>query len=88
MTDDIEARRKRAIYRANYRGFREADMMLGGFAKAHGPDFTDDELREFEALIEESDHNIYDWITGNRPLPAQYDTALFARLKAFDPIKQ
>jgi len=33
MTDDIEARRKRAIYRANYRGFREADMMLGGFAK-------------------------------------------------------
>lgn len=87
MNLDIEARRKRAIYRANYRGFREADMMLGGFAKIHGPDFTDDELREFEALIEESDHNIYDWITGNLPLPAQHDTDLFTRLKAFDPLK-
>lgn len=86
MTDDIEARRKRAIYRANYRGFREADMMLGGFAKMHGPSFTDEELREFEALIEESDHNIYDWITGSKPLPAQYDTALFARLKTFKPV--
>ena len=85
MMSDIETRRKRAIYRANYRGFKEADIMLGGFAKAHGPEFTPEEIAQFEALIAESDHSIYDWINGTVPVPAQFNTPLFARLQAFKP---
>lgn len=83
MTDDLELRRKRLIYRSNYRGFKEADILLGGFAKTYGPSFTAEEVDQFEALIEEYDHNIYDWLIDQKPLPAQYDTALFARLKAY-----
>lgn len=85
MPDSLDVRRKRAIYRANYRGFKEADLMIGGFAKVHGPTFTAEELRAFEALIEESDHNIYDWVTDVKPVPAQHDTPLFARMQAFKP---
>jgi len=83
---NIETRRKRLIYRANYRGFKEADILLGGFAKAHVPTMDAEELGLFENLLEETDHNIYDWIKGSKPLPAQFDTALFARLKNYRPI--
>lgn len=81
-----EIRKKRLVYRANYRGFKEADMILGGFAKAHIDELTDDEITMFEDLLGAKDHDIYGWITGSLDLPAQYDTPLFAKLLAFKPV--
>ena len=54
-----EIRKKRLVYRANYRGFKEADMILGGFAKAHINELTDDEITMFEELLGAKDHDIY-----------------------------
>lgn len=84
-TDDMEIRRKRLTYRANYRGFKEADLILGGFAKAHMSELTDEEVMAFEDLLGAKDHDIYDWITGAKDVPANYDTPLLKRLKAFKP---
>jgi antitoxin CptB len=81
------ARRKRLIYRANYRGFREADLLLGGFAKRHMNELSDDQVLQFEALLGAKDHDIYAWITGRAAVPAEYDTPILARLRAFDPLK-
>lgn len=81
-----ERRKKRLIYRANYRGFKEADMILGGFAKAHIHELSDDEIIIFEKLLEAKDHDIYDWITKKTPVPAIYDTPLLAKLRAYNPI--
>lgn len=82
MTDP---RRKRLLYRANYRGFKEADILLGGFAKAHMDSLTDTEVEQFEYLLGAKDHDIYGWITGKLELPAEYDTPLFAKVKVFKP---
>ena len=82
----LDARRKRLLYRSNYRGFREADMILGGFAKAHIETMSDEEVTQFEDLLSAKDHDIYDWITGKTPVPANYDTPIFARIKKFKPI--
>ncbi len=76
---------KRLIHRANYRGFREMDLILGGFAKEHAPAFSAEDLAQFEILMDEKDHDIYDWICGSQPVPAQFDTPLFARLAAYKP---
>ena len=81
-----EIRKKRLVYRANYRGFKEADMILGGFAKAHINELTDDEITMFEELLGAKDHDIYGWITGSLDLPAQYDTPLFEKLLAFKAV--
>lgn len=80
-----DIRRKRLLYRANYRGFKEADLLLGGFAKANIERFTEDDLSAFEHLLEAKDHDIYNWITGKTAVPAQYDTPLFTRLRLFKP---
>jgi len=84
-TIDWETRRKRLIHRAHYRGFKEADLILSGFARTHGPDFSHDEILTFEELLGAKDHDIYAWITQTLPVPAIYDTPLLERLRAFRP---
>ena len=51
VNESIEDRRKRLLYRAKYRGFREADFLFGGFAEAHLDSLSDKELDEFEELL-------------------------------------
>jgi len=80
-----EIRIKKLIHRANYRGFKEVDLILGGFAKTHACDFSASEIQQFEALLTEKDHDVYDWITGTQSLPKHHDTPLFARLIRFRP---
>ena len=84
-TLDLETRRKRLIHRAHYRGFKEADLILGGFARTYGPTLSEREILMFEDLLGAKDHDIYAWITGTLPVPANYDTPLLERLRAFRP---
>ncbi|MEE9273631.1 MAG: succinate dehydrogenase assembly factor 2 [Robiginitomaculum sp.] len=76
---------KRIIHRSHYRGFKEADLILGGFAKAHACELTKDELGQFETLMDEKDHDIYDWISGAQNVPTRHNTAFFAKLKNYKP---
>lgn len=84
---DMETRKKRLVYRSNYRGFKEADMILGGYAKAHIDIMSDAEVLMFEDLLNAKDHDIYAWIMQTLPVPANYDTPLLERLRAFNPLK-
>jgi antitoxin CptB len=81
----LDPRRKRLVYRSNYRGFKEADLILGGYVKANIATMTDADVAAFEDLMEAKDHDIYAWITGTLPVPANYDTPLLQRLRAFKP---
>lgn len=62
-------RQKKLLFRAWHRGTREADLMVGRFAEAHIPKLDDTGLDIFEDLLDESDPDIFDWITGKTPLP-------------------
>ncbi|TMJ66522.1 MAG: succinate dehydrogenase assembly factor 2, partial [Alphaproteobacteria bacterium] len=44
MTDDVERRRRRAVYRACHRGTKEMDWILGRFAQAALADMPSDGL--------------------------------------------
>ncbi len=84
MTETIEIRKKRLLYSATHRGFKEADILLGGFARAALSDMDALELDEFEALLGLSDHDLYNWILGKAPAPANLKGPVFDRLCAFD----
>jgi len=84
---DMMTRRKRLVYRSNYRGFKEADLILGGYAKANIDIMTDDEIVMFEDLLGQKDHDIYGWIIGSLPVPPHFDTPLLKHLRAFIPNK-
>lgn len=81
----MDTRRKAILYRANHRGTKEADVMLGGFARAHLAELTDSDLDIFEALLEELDVEIMDWVIGRKPVPERHDTALFQKILTFKP---
>jgi antitoxin CptB len=79
----LDDRRKRLLFRCWHRGTREMDLILGRFADAAIASLSDDELTEFERLIEVPDPDLYAALTGDQPLASEYDTALFLRIKAF-----
>lgn len=82
--DVDELRLKRLTYRAWRRGFREADLILGPFADQHLRAFDAAQLDAFEALLDQPDQDIYDWIKG-APAPAAFDGEILAMIRAFRP---
>lgn len=68
----MQKRQRRASIRAWRRGTREMDLILGSYADENLTRMTEEELRCFEALLHENDQDIYAWITGMTPPPAEY----------------
>ena len=82
-SSDLDPRRRRALVRAWRRGTREMDLVLGGFADAYIDVLSDSEMAAFEALLSAPDTILFQWVTGEAPVPETYDTALFRRIRAF-----
>ncbi len=78
----LDERRRRILFRARRRGMREMDLVLGAFADAYLPTLTEAELEEVEAWLDLPDPEILSWLTGGVPIPARFDTPLFAKLEA------
>src|ERR687889_2874226 len=79
----LHPRRRQVLYRAWHRGMREMDLIMGRFADAEIGDLSDEDLAEFERLIEVPDRDLLGWITGEIETPSNYDTSVFRRLKDF-----
>ena len=86
MSDDnggsFGARRKKLLFRAQRRGFKEVDLIFGAFAAEELAGLSEAELDQFEALLTAPDQEVYAWLRGHAPAPPVFDTPLFARLKA------
>lgn len=80
---ELEMRRKRLLYRSIYRGNKENDILLGQFARAHIAEFTAAELDQYERLLETGDNDIFDWVSGQAPVPPAQDSAVVRKLLAF-----
>ncbi|HEY1781734.1 MAG TPA: succinate dehydrogenase assembly factor 2 [Roseiarcus sp.] len=76
----LDERRRRILFRAWRRGVLEMDLVMGRFADAHLPSMTDDELGQFERLLDVPDTQAMAWIIGGEPAPREFRTPLFARL--------
>jgi antitoxin CptB len=79
----LELRRKRLLYRSWHRGTREADLILGRFAAVHLDRFDAAGLDRWEALLDCSDPDLYDWVAGRSTPPARYDHDVMRLLIAF-----
>ena len=61
-----ETRLKRLKYRANHRGIKEMDIVLGGFANERLDALSSQELDDFETLMQENDRDLLIWFTMGR----------------------
>ena len=81
-TESIEQRRKRLKWRANHRGMKEMDLMIGGYANNNLANMDQSALDDFEAIIDVTDAQLSDWLTDKTPTPRAFQTRVFAEIKA------
>lgn len=79
---DLTPRHRRILFRANHRGTKECDLMLGGFVSRHIGALSALELDELEAILEMPDVDLADWLSGRRPIPPECRGPLLARIAA------
>ena len=81
MNDEIY--RKQLLFRCWHRGTREMDIIMGKFAAAKLPDMNRALLDEMHEFMQESDIDIYNWISNKEAAPANVNHDLVEQLKQF-----
>jgi antitoxin CptB len=64
MALDIDQLKKKIIYRANYRGTKEMDKLLGAFTKKYIETLSVKDLTDLEELLNVDDSNLYNFYNG------------------------
>ena len=83
MDDQLRALK----WRADHRGTREADMMIGGFFEAHHQQWGSRDRAWFAALLDEQDVDIMAWAIGTQPIPERYQGPMMTALRKLDYIR-
>jgi antitoxin CptB len=83
MTEAMDIRRKRLLFRSWRRGTKEADLLLGSFAERHLPGFTADQVDRYEALLAAEDSDLLDWMSGRAAPPVERESDVLRLLLAF-----
>jgi antitoxin CptB len=83
MHESVTVRRKRLLHQSRYRGRLEGDLLLGGFADRHLAALSGPQLDRYEALLQESDQDLFAWISGRQPVPERHDHDVFRLLQDF-----
>jgi antitoxin CptB len=81
--DNISIKRKQLLFRSWHRGTREIDLLLGKFADTHIPGFGAAELELYDRFLNNSDPDIYNWLTGQEPVPPSEETPVVRLLLDF-----
>jgi antitoxin CptB len=82
VTEDLDPRRKRIIWRATHRGIREMDFVVGTFVKQRIAASDEAELAELERILEIPDQDLMAWMTGALPVPAEQTSSLLEEMLA------
>lgn len=64
------------------------DLLLGCFADAHLHAFLPEQLRQYEAILEISDPDLYNWIAGKEPIPAEHNSDVMRLLCSHDFVRK
>ena len=80
MDDARDQLIKKLLYSSQHRGMKEADVLIGGFAKNHLAAMTLPELEAWQELLDENDNDLIDWLLERKPLPFGIHGGMLERL--------
>lgn len=83
MSQTLDQRRRKLVYRACHRGTKEMDLVLGGFVRKVIGELSEAEIDELEAIIALPDPSLSAWLIGREPVPPEFDTKLMASILSF-----
>ena len=59
--NSIDLLRKKILYRSEYRGIKEMELLLNSFVKKHINDFNITELKQLDNLLNFDDDGLFKW---------------------------
>tara|TARA_B100001094_G_C17716779_1_gene570028 strand:+ start:140 stop:394 length:255 start_codon:yes stop_codon:yes gene_type:complete len=62
---ELESLKKKLLYRSNYRGTKEMDMLLSNFVRLNIEKLTESQLYELEEFLNFEDEDIYNYYQNN-----------------------
>jgi antitoxin CptB len=78
-----DTHRNRLLFRSWLRGTQECDLLLGEFADGCLASSSEEQLLRFEALLDCSDPDLFEWILGGGVPPAEHDHDVLHLLRAY-----
>ncbi len=82
--DNISIKRKKMVLpQLAIAGTREIDLLLGRFADAHMAGSDEEKLGLYDRFLNNSDPDIFNWISGQEPLPPAEDNIVVRLLLDF-----
>ncbi len=74
MLNELEIARKRVLMRAEHRGIKEMDIILGRFVRANLEQFDLQSIETLEKMMEINDQKLYQIILGNEDTPPEFES--------------
>jgi len=81
--EHLDVRHRRLLFRSWRRGTQESDLVLGSFAEHSLAALDNDQLGRFEALLDCTDPDLFDWIFGVGEPPPEHDHDVMQMLRGF-----
>ena len=81
--DKQEKRLKKIEFRANHRGIKELDILVGGFARKHLRELNEEDLYEFECLMTVPDQTFFAILRGEVEAPDHVKSPMLDKLIAY-----
>lgn len=85
-SNNLATRKRRLRFRAWHRGTQEADIMIGNFVDRHLKEFSALDCAWLERLLDQTDQDIIDWMSGRIPPPKAFDTPLMRLMMKLEHI--
>ena len=77
---DDATRRKRLLWRANHRGIKEMDLILGGYVTRNLETLSGTDLNELEIIMDMPDQDMLAWATKQETVPAGQASPLLLKI--------
>jgi antitoxin CptB len=78
-----DIRRRRLLFRCWHRGTQESDLILGSFAEGSLEILDSYQIGRFEALLDCTDPDLFDWIFGVSAPPPEHDHDVMELLRRY-----
>ncbi|MDG2321866.1 MAG: succinate dehydrogenase assembly factor 2 [Rhodospirillaceae bacterium] len=82
-TEDRCIQKKRLLHRATHRGTKESDAIVGGYVTANIDELTEAQLDTLEVVLDCSDPDLMDWLSGRQPMPEDGTAGILKLIKDY-----
>lgn len=79
----LEIRKRRLVYRSKQRGWLEVDLLLGTFATEYVPKMSEEEMDQYEDILNQETIDIFQYVTAAEEPPEYLKTPMLEKLQEF-----